>query len=564
MAGRGRKKSYCISNSNIQWYAGIYTRRSFDDNEDVESNTITNQKELITSYLRDIPNMNIIDYYIDDGYTGTNFNRPGFKRLMDDIKYKKINCIIVKDLSRLGRNYIEVGKYIEEVFPLMELKIISINDNVDSYLNPKSISDLIIPIKNLINETYSRDISQKVSSAYRVMAKSGKFVGGTSPYGYKFDPKDKHHLIIDDDEAKVVKMIYEMALNGEGRIKISKYLNDKGILCRKELQRRQKHNLSLDPNLVESRYYWGTTTIGRILTSEIYIGNLEQLKTKSKSYKDKSIVYIDEEDWVKVKNTHEPIISKETFKKVQNIKHINLKPHKKAKNYSIYNGILKCSSCGKAMLKQEDNRGSSTLSNYFCSTFLRVNKKCSSHKIKSSDLDKIVLESIQLQIKLVIELERSLKKMFWKNNKDSIESEYQNNVRLAEIKINRLKEQKKNYYEEWKFGEIEKNEFIKKAEEIENEINLINEKKQIDTSTYRENIKRARKNDYWIEHYKRNRKIKYISKEVLKELIDIIYINSDGTVEIKFKYNDEYLELLNYLNTEGEKEKCVSGELEYM
>ena len=196
MAGRGKKKNSYISNSNIEWYAGIYTRRSFDDNEDFESNTITNQKELIANFLSEIPNMNIVDFYIDDGFTGTNFNRPDFKRLMDDIKYKKINCIVVKDLSRLGRNYIEVGKYIEEVFPLMELRIISINDNVDSYLNPKSISDLIIPIKNLINETYSRDISQKVSSAYKTMAKAGKFVGGTSPYGYTFDPNDKHHLII--------------------------------------------------------------------------------------------------------------------------------------------------------------------------------------------------------------------------------------------------------------------------------------------------------------------------------------------------------------------------------
>ena len=154
--------------------------------------------------------------------------------------------------------------------------------------------------------------------------------------------------------------------------------------------------------------------------------------------------------------------------------------------------------------------------------------------------------------------------MFWKNNKESIESEYQNNIKLAEIKINRLKEQKKEYYESWKFGKIEKKDFIKRADEIEEEISLINEKKAIDTSTYRENIKRARKNDYWIDHYKRNRKIKHVSKEVLKELIEVIYVNKDGSIEIKFKYSDEYLELLNYLKTEGEKEKCLNGELEYI
>ena len=165
--------------------------------------------------------------------------------MLQDVVNGKINGIIVKDLSRLGRNHREVGKYIEEVFPVYDIRIISVNDNVDSYLDPDSISSLIVPVKNLMNENYSRDISKKVASAYKVMAKNGEFVAGTTPYGYMLDSENKHHLVIDPDEVDIVKKIFDMALSGSGRPTICKYLNDSGILCRKEIQRRKKRKLTL-------------------------------------------------------------------------------------------------------------------------------------------------------------------------------------------------------------------------------------------------------------------------------------------------------------------------------
>ena len=203
MAGRGKKKQ--SQNSIVSnWLAGVYARRSFDDMEDTESNTIVNQKEMINSYISKEENMEIVDYYIDDGYSGTTFDRPSFQEMMKDIVDGRINTIIVKDLSRLGRNSIEVGKYIEDIFPIYNIRIIAINDNVDSFKKPNSINDLIVPIKNLINESYARDISKKVSSAYFTMASNGKYVAGTSPYGYAFDEKDKHHLVMDEEESKII------------------------------------------------------------------------------------------------------------------------------------------------------------------------------------------------------------------------------------------------------------------------------------------------------------------------------------------------------------------------
>lgn len=557
MAGRGNKKQSRTNDENRKWSFGVYGRRSFDDGENSESYTIKNQKALIESYLENKPNIVIEDYYVDDGYTGTNFDRPGFKRLLQDVVNGKINGIIVKDLSRLGRNHREVGKYIEEVFPIYDIRIISVNDNVDSYLDPESISSLIVPVKNLMNENYSRDLSKKVASAYETMAKNGQFVAGTTPYGYMLDPEDKHHLIIDPNEVDIVKKIFEMALSGNGRPTICQYLNDNGILCRKELQRRKKRKLTLDPFEIRSQYLWSTSTIGRMLHNESYIGNLVQLKTTRATFGSKKFVTKDEEEYIRSENTHEVIISKEDFYKIQKIIKQNdkKKVHNSPMSYSIFNGKLKCADCGRAMTKQEDTRGKRQLSNYFCMSYLQVSKSCSSHKIKTSELESSVLEAIQVQVKLVIELEKSLSKLYFKNNQGSMENEYKNNVKIAELKISNLKEQKRKYYEEWKFNKLEKSEFMKLSEEIESKISKLNEDIEIYTSTYRENVKKIRKNDYWIGHYKRNRKIKSLSKEVLDELIDVIYVNKDKTLDIKFKYQDEYESLVNYL-----KEGAIENE----
>lgn len=563
MAGRGNKK--LSKNSTVaNWLVGIYTRRSFDDNEDKESNTITNQKEMINSFISKENNMTIVDYYVDDGYTGTTFDRPGFQEMMKDISDGRINTIIVKDLSRLGRNSLEVGKYIEEIFPIYNIRIIAINDNVDSFKRPESINDLMVPIKNLINESYARDISKKVSSAYYTMASNGKYVAGTSPYGYTFDENDKHHLVVDPDEVEIVRLIFNMALKGDGRVKITKYLNDHNILCRKEIQRRKKYKLSLEPLEETIKYKWSTSTIGRMLTSEIYIGNLTQLKTKRESFKNHKVINVAKEDWVRFEKTHEPIITKADFDKIQGLIKVNAKrlSNTGERTYSIYNGVLKCADCGRAMYKQDDKRGNRQLSNYFCNTYLYISKtSCSSHKIKTDDLNDIVLESVQLQVKLVIELDRSLKRLFFKNNRETVESEYKNNTRIAEIKINNLKNKKLQLYEDWKFNNIDKDEFINQSKLIEEDIKLVEEKLELITKTYRDNLKMIKRNDYWINHYRRNKKIKKLTREVIKELIDVIYITADGNVDIRFKYSNEYKELVTYLENEGAVKRCQNGEL---
>ena len=482
--------------------------------------------------------------------------------MISDIEKGRIDIVITKNLARLGRNHIEVGKYLEQIFPLYDLRLIAINDSVDSFLRPESLNDFMVPMKNLINETYAKDISKKVSSSYLTMAKQGKFVSGTPPYGYTFDPDDKHHLIIDEDEAEIVKQIFTMALNGDGRIKISKYLNNEGILCRKEIQRRKKNKLPLDDNSISIKYMWSTSTIGRMLVSETYIGNLVQLKTYKRSFKEHREIPKAEEDWIRVDNTHEPIISKEEFEKVQKYIKENTKTRKTSeKVYSIYNGKLKCADCGIAMLKQEDNRGNRKTSHYYCMTHLHLNNSSSPHKIRTEDLNNAVLEMIQLQVKLVIELDRSVKKLFFKNNKNLMETTYKDNIRLAEIKLENLKNKKRETYKEWKFNSIDKKEFDLIMSDIDSKIIKLNEDIERYNTSYQKVIKRIRKEDYWINHYKRNRKIKRLTKEIIDELIKTILIKEDGSVVITFKYQDEYLGLLEYIENEGSVETCLNGDL---
>ena len=254
-----------VNNENI-WKVAIYIRLSVEDGDKVESNSISNQRMLLNDFLNDNSEFNLYDYYIDDGYSGTDFERPAFKRMLTDMNNKKFNTIIVKDLSRLGRNYIEVGNYIERIFPLFNIRFIALNDSIDSYKDPKSINNVIVPFKNLLNDEYCRDISNKIRSVLEVKKKRGEFVSALAPYGYIKDPEDKHHLIVDNESANVVKMIFEMSLEGYGRYTIAHKLNELGILNPygyKMIVLKKKKGIEKDND--KCKFAWDMTVVKNIL-----------------------------------------------------------------------------------------------------------------------------------------------------------------------------------------------------------------------------------------------------------------------------------------------------------
>ena len=312
-----------------------YLRLSRDDGDKAESDSIQNQRELINDFLKKHPEIKKVQEYVDDGYSGTNFDRPNFMRMMAEIEKGHIDCVIVKDLSRLGRNYIEMGKYLERIFPMYGVRVIAINDNYDTANESSDADQIVIPFKNLINDAYCRDISMKIRSQLDVKRKNGQFIGSFATYGYMKDPKNKNHLIIDEYAANVVRMIFNMKLEGYSAGTIADHLNESKVLTPMEYKRFCGLNfnggfqISTDP-------IWHPNTVTRILKNEVYLGIAVQGKNRKINYKVKESRPIDESKWIRVPGSHDPIIPKEIFDTVQNMLRLDTRTSPKKPKWMCY------------------------------------------------------------------------------------------------------------------------------------------------------------------------------------------------------------------------------------
>ena len=469
------QESVSTNNSSL-WKIALYIRLSREDDEEkIESNSITNQRALLMDYVKNKDEFIVYDIYVDDGYSGTDFNRPGFQRLLTDMKDNKFNTLIVKDLSRLGRNYIEVGNYIEQIFPLFNIRFISINDMIDSYTNPSSVNNVIVPFKNLMNDEYCRDISMKIRTAFNTKKRNGDFVGAWAPYGYVKDPNNKYHFIIDEEAAKVVKMIFQMALEGIGRNTIAKELNSMGIInptgYKKKVLKLNYSNSSGEK--FKDDYAWTNTSISQILKNRVYIGDMVQCKERVVSYKVHKIVKNPKEEWIVVEGTHEPIIEKDVFWKIQDVLFSRDTRVEKNGELSMFAGHIRCKDCKRAMNKK-------TLSNknrnrdywyYICSTYRNKSKDmCTKHSIRNDKLESAVLQAIRFQIKLVIEMEEILREI----NKSQVvnlkNNNIENSIKRHEQELEKNKKLKKSAYEDWKLGVISQTEYLEYTESYMNKI----------------------------------------------------------------------------------------------
>lgn len=381
-----------------QKITALYCRISLDDGGDNESMSISNQKLLLKDHAEKL-GMFQYEYYVDDGYTGRNFNRPSFRRMIADIEAGKVGCVITKDLSRLGRNYIEAGTYIEIFFPKHNVRYIAVTDGVDSLTSPELD---ITPFKNILNDMYSRDISKKVLAGRMTRSRQGKFCGGTPPYGLKRDPEEKGHLLINPETAPVIRKIYDMALDGWGCMRIAKRLmEDKAPITHVKTQ------TECDVNY----YYWSASRISHILRNPFYKGAHLVCRTHQKGIRSGTVDIIPREDWEIIENCHEAIVTPEEWDKVQEL--IDGRPAIMEGNacpfYNIFHGIIYCATCGKSMQVRYEKVGRTGKNRftgkmrepidkayYICQTYNRLGKNaCTSHKIEARDLYDLVLKDIQ-------------------------------------------------------------------------------------------------------------------------------------------------------------------------
>lgn len=537
--------------SNIKIYkAAIYVRLSKEDGDvsdasKAESNSISNQKELIKDFLKDKQDIVIVSERVDDGYSGVNFERPAFQLMLEDIKQGKVDCVVVKDLSRFGRNYIESGRYIEKIFPMLGVRFIAINDNYDSLTGKSQTDEIVIPFKNLINDAYCRDISIKIRSHLDVKRRKGEFIGSFTIYGYAKDEHDHNKIVIDDYAAGVVRDIYQWKISGMSQQRIADKLNDMGVLSPAEY--KKSCGIKYSANLqTKKQAIWSAVAITRILTNESYTGTLIQGKVTTPNYKVKKTVIKDEEDWVVIPNAFEAIITKEQFDMVQEIlkKDTRVAPDKKS--VYLFSGIAVCGDCGRQMSRKVSTVSGKKYVYYMCS----ANKKegvCSSHRIREDELEKAVVTYLNSYIDELENIQHFLEFI------DKLP--YQEvNVKRLNMRIVQLEEDAQKYeklkvsvYEDLKDELISKEEYISMKQEFENRRraaldSIAQIKIEIETLASRNG-----KHHEWIESFIANKGIEKLERNVVVELIDYIKIYEDKRIEIVFRYADNYKEILNQI-----------------
>ena len=551
-----RKSRYNIENKieeDNKWLCAIYIRLSVEDGDDKEeSNSISNQRQLLNDFVKQNMELSVYDYYADDGYSGTSFNRPEFQRMLADMKLKKFNTIIVKDLSRLGRNYIEVGNYIEQIFPLFNIRFIAVNDNIDSYKDPKSVNNVIVPFKNLINDEYCRDLSGKIRAILNVKKRNGEYVGALTPYGYKKDDNDVHHLVIDEKPAKVVKEIFEMVIKGYGRTRIAKELNAKGILNplgyrNKVLNQNFKFKRE---NTEELAYLWDPTTILSILKNQVYCGDVVQNKGKIISYKVHKHIKNPKEEWIIVKDMHEPIIDRNTFAKVQQaLLDRDTRADKNGK-LSLYAGHIKCADCKMSMTKRVGSKYKGKPRphyHYACSTYCRKSKDlCTKHAIRDDLLYEAVFNAVKLQISLVVDIDKIVKEISNMKQVNFRKESLKKSLEKQEIEYEKQRKLKRACYEDWKLGIIEESDYYEYNRSYSNKLAKLDEQILYLKEELME-CEAVKTNNDWIDKFKKYKNITELSREIIDELIDNIFVHEGNKVTIKFNYEDEYKTAIEYI-----------------
>ena len=540
-----RKSKYGVTdaggNAAKKWMAGLYIRLSREDGDKDESDSVSNQRMLLREYSAKLPDVEVADYFIDDGWTGTNFERPGFIRLMEQIKAGSLNCIIVKDLSRFGRNYIEVGNYLEQIFPFMGVRFISIADSLDSYGNPGQMNTIMVPFKNLINDEYCRDISNKVRSSLYSRRRSGKFIGSFSAYGYVKDPDNKGELLVDETAAPIVKNIYEWFLDGLGAITIAKKLNDMGIPSPSEYKKMCGLHYKVSDSSVKGPVMWGYSSVKRILQNRMYCGDLVQGVMRVTSYKVKKLQRVPEDEWMVCENHHEGIVDRETFEKVQRIFDTDTRMTQEQGRVTMLGGFMRCADCGRAMNRHKNVHSYGTYHYFVCSTYKKISKNvCSRHSIRADYVENAVLEAIQAQVAMAVKIDEVFQELE-KNEKAKTNTVMLDGVLAGkEREIEKLSRIKEDLYMDWKSNILSKEEFISMKQRYTEDI----ERMQDEVLTLREEIKKQsdmknfRCNNF-VESFKKHQNIEYLTREVLLELVDTIYVHEGKKITIKFRFRDE-------------------------
>ncbi len=532
------------------YHAAIYVRLSKEDGDvagasKAESNSISNQKELIRDFLKDKEDIVVVSERVDDGYSGSSFERPGFQQMLEDIRRGAVDCVIVKDLSRFGREYIDTGRYIERLFPALGVRFIAVNDHYDSLRGDGQGDEILVPFKNLINDAYCRDISVKIRSHLEVKRRNGEFIGAFAPYGYQKDGEDRHRLVVDAYAAGVVRDIFRMKLHGMSQDAIAGKLNRDGILSPMEYKNSRGINFRTAFR-VKAASGWSPVAVRRILENEVYIGNLVQGRQSTPNHKVKKSIRKDKGDWVRVEKNHEPVVSERDFAVVQKLLGMDTRTAPDREGVYLLSGIAVCGDCGAPMVRKVSSVNGKRYCYYICSGH-KAGGSCGPHRIPVQALEDAVFVLLKRHIGCILDLERVL--------------EYAGTVPFRDLDVRKLEERREKLlgeaercrelrmmlYEDMKDGVITKEDYVelhaayeargKEAQEAagkaEREIRAVLEGEE---DKYR-----------WISYFKEYKDIGELTRNVVVALISEVRVYDRENIEVVFDFADQYRQALEYV-----------------
>ena len=533
------------------WNATLYLRLSRDDGDKEESGSITGQRELLRDYISQHPELREYAIRIDDGFSGSTFERPGFQKMIEDVKAGRTDCIVVKDLSRFGRNYLDAGEYIEKIFPFLGVRFIAVNDNYDSLGEKKSSDDLIIPFKNLINEAYCRDISMKIRSQLEIKRKNGQFLGSFAAFGYLKDEQDKNKLVVDQYAADIVRDIFKWKLEGISPQDIADALNKLGILSPMEYKRSlgMKYTTSFKTS---AKAAWSAGTVIRILKNPIYTGVLIQGKETTPSYKVHKRIAKDKSEWTVIENSHEAIISGIDFDSVQKVLKCDTRRSPDDKAVGLFSGMLFCGDCGASMVRKTVPAGEKKYVYYVCSAH-KQDKSCSPHRMRDTALEEIVLDSLRQHIREVVNMSELLNITNTAPLRTAQAQKVQRQLDKKREEYEKLQKLLMSLYENLTDGVIDREEYARlkasftaRADEAEKQMDALRESLNDIQSHGTENV--------WMNEFIKRQELASLDRAVVVALIDKILIHSNNVVEIIYRWQDEFAWQLDILRSAGLRE----------
>ena len=521
--------------------AALYIRLSREDGDKPESDSVVNQKRILDGFIAAQPDIELVDYYVDDGYTGANFERPAFLRMMADIYARKITCVIVKDSSRFGRNASESGRYIGEIFPTLQVRYIAVNDLIDSGKSQSLATDFLnISMRGMMNEYYVAASSESIRSTLNMERRKGEFIGSFAKFGYQKDPTDRHKLVIDEPAAAVVRLIYQLYLSGVGIRGIVRYLNEHGIPNPSTYKRMQGMNFR--SRAIGESSLWSDKTVRRTLQDEMYIGTMVQGKAQKINYKSKSIRACAPDEWIRVENTHAPIIGREDFDRVQKMLQTGVKGAVKSGNIDLFAGLLKCADCGHALIKKTNCNPDKTYVYYRCSTHCKCKTACAAHTIRYERLYFCVLYCIQQMVDAAVNADEVLREMRETRSAEA-DSLLERQLEQQRKELDKVMNLLADLYPDFKEGVINADQYRINKEKYELvQKDLTRSIRKLEESHGHTETDSAVTNEF-IEHFKKHGNIKSLTRPLLTELIDRIVVHKDGTLDIAFNFCDTFADL---------------------